>query len=374
MAVIEQVVAREILDSRGNPTVEVEVCLEDGTIATAAVPSGASTGMFEAVELRDGDKSRYLGKGVLHAVDNVNAKIGPAIIGYDATEQVAIDNLMLKLDGTDNKANLGANAILGVSMAVARAAAESLDLPLFLYLGGFMTFSNEIREEVTSIKLFKKNEMIVFLDSVIIFSGIFFKNENDIITDTVQGKMCEHIYWRGSEVKDIKKFMDDFLIYYKDSSISIINTNPFIKASLIHLIFVRIHPFLDGNRRTARVLHNIKFTDSINRIKNTKLKLCPVNISYCIEKFKTTYSKKIDDIYFDLDHFDNIYKNSEAINVWIRFNLRNYQDEIAYLMSRLDNKVVQEAMKNIETMSSNDEESIWSKEIKKMKIKNLYKQ
>ena len=125
MAVIEQVVAREILDSRGNPTVEVEVCLEDGTIATAAVPSGASTGMFEAVELRDGDKKRYGGKGVLQAVDNVNAKIGPAIIGYDATEQVAIDNLMLKLDGTDNKANLGANAILGVSMA------------LFLYLGGF---------------------------------------------------------------------------------------------------------------------------------------------------------------------------------------------------------------------------------------------
>ena len=137
MAVIEQVVAREILDSLGNPTVEVEVCLEDGTIATAAVPSGASTGMFEAVELRDGDKKRYGGKGVLQAVDNVNAKIGPAIIGYDATEQVAIDNLMLKLDGKDNKANLGANAILGVSMAVARAAAESLDLPLFLYLGGF---------------------------------------------------------------------------------------------------------------------------------------------------------------------------------------------------------------------------------------------
>ena len=134
---VRRVVAREILDSRGNPTVEVEVCLEDGTIATAAVPSGASTGMFEAVELRDGDKKRYGGKGVLQAVDTVNAKIGPAIIGYDATEQVAIDNLMLKLDGTDNKANLGANAILGVSMAVARAAAESLDLPLFLYLGGF---------------------------------------------------------------------------------------------------------------------------------------------------------------------------------------------------------------------------------------------
>ena len=137
MAAIEQVFAREILDSRGNPTVEVEVCLEDGTIATADVPSGASTGMYEAVELRDGDKSRYNGKGVLQAVDNVKAKIGPAIIGYDATEQVAIDQLMMKLDGTDNKGNFGANAILGVSMAVARAAAMSLDLPLFQYLGGF---------------------------------------------------------------------------------------------------------------------------------------------------------------------------------------------------------------------------------------------
>ncbi|MCQ4978349.1 phosphopyruvate hydratase, partial [Veillonella parvula] len=104
-------------------TVEVEVCLDDGTIATAAVQSGASTGMFEAVELRDGDKSRYSGIGVLKAIDNVNAKIGPALIGYDATDQVAIDNLMLQLDGTDNKSNLVANAILGVSMAVARAAA-----------------------------------------------------------------------------------------------------------------------------------------------------------------------------------------------------------------------------------------------------------
>ena len=136
MAVIEQVIAREILDSRGNPTVEVEVCLEDGTIATAAVPSGASTGMFEAVELRDGDKSRYSGKGVLKAIDNVNAKIGPALIGYDATEQVAIDNLMLQLDGTDNKSNLGANAILGVSMACAKTAAKALEQPLYRYLGG----------------------------------------------------------------------------------------------------------------------------------------------------------------------------------------------------------------------------------------------
>lgn len=136
MAAITDVYAREILDSRGNPTVEVEVYLEDGTIATAAVPSGASTGMFEAVELRDGDKSRYQGKGVLKAVENVNDIIGPAIIGYDATEQVAIDKLMIELDGTPNKGKLGANAILGVSMAVARAAAQSLDLPLFQYLGG----------------------------------------------------------------------------------------------------------------------------------------------------------------------------------------------------------------------------------------------
>ena len=134
---IVKVVGREVLDSRGNPTVEVDVHLASGAFGRAAVPSGASTGENEAIELRDGDKKRYGGKGVLQAVDNVNAKIGPAIIGYDATEQVAIDNLMLKLDGTDNKANLGANAILGVSMAVARAAAESLDLPLFLYLGGF---------------------------------------------------------------------------------------------------------------------------------------------------------------------------------------------------------------------------------------------
>jgi len=136
MAVITDVYAREIMDSRGNPTVEVEVYLEDGTIGRAAVPSGASTGQFEAVELRDSDSPRYLGKGVLQAVANVNDIIGPAILGFDASEQVAIDGLMIELDGTPNKAKLGANAILGVSMAVARAAAESYDLPLFQYLGG----------------------------------------------------------------------------------------------------------------------------------------------------------------------------------------------------------------------------------------------
>lgn len=136
MAVITDVYAREIMDSRGNPTVEVEVYLEDGTIGRAAVPSGASTGQFEAVELRDSESPRYLGKGVLQAVANVNDIIGPAILGFDASEQVAIDGVMIELDGTPNKAKLGANAILGVSIAVARAAAESYDLPLFQYLGG----------------------------------------------------------------------------------------------------------------------------------------------------------------------------------------------------------------------------------------------
>jgi len=137
MAMINDVYAREIMDSRGNPTVEVEVYLEDGTMGRAAVPSGASTGAHEAVELRDGDKSRYLGKGVLKAVENVNEIIAPALIGMDALDQVGVDMVMLDLDGTKNKSKLGANAILGVSMAVARAAAESLGLPLYNYLGGF---------------------------------------------------------------------------------------------------------------------------------------------------------------------------------------------------------------------------------------------
>ena len=135
MARIEAVGAREILDSRGNPTVEVEVALDDGTIGRAAVPSGASTGQFEAVELRDGDK-RYLGKGVRKAVKGVNEKIAPALVGIDADEQRLVDATMLDLDGTDNKAKLGANAILGVSLAVAKAAAESARLPLFRYVGG----------------------------------------------------------------------------------------------------------------------------------------------------------------------------------------------------------------------------------------------
>ena len=136
MATIEAVGAREILDSRGNPTVEVEVALDDGTVARAAVPSGASTGAFEAVERRDGDKARYGGKGVQQAVQAVLDDLGPALLGLEASEQRLVDQAMLDLDATDNKAKLGANSILGVSLAVARAAAESAQLPLFRYVGG----------------------------------------------------------------------------------------------------------------------------------------------------------------------------------------------------------------------------------------------
>ncbi|MFH0993208.1 MAG: phosphopyruvate hydratase, partial [bacterium] len=129
--------AREVLDSRGNPTIEVEVFTESGAFGRAIVPSGASTGEYEAIELRDGDKSRYLGKGVLKAVRNVNEIIAPAVVGYDCTMQTFIDRLMINLDGTPNKSKLGANAILGVSLAVARAAADYVGLPLYKYLGGF---------------------------------------------------------------------------------------------------------------------------------------------------------------------------------------------------------------------------------------------
>ena len=133
---IVEVSAREILDSRGNPTVEVDVLLEDGTLGRAAVPSGASTGAHEAVELRDGDPGRFLGKGVTRAVDNVNDVIAPEVVGFDATDQVGIDLTLIELDGTPNKGKLGANAILGVSMAAAKAAAQAVGLPLYQYLGG----------------------------------------------------------------------------------------------------------------------------------------------------------------------------------------------------------------------------------------------
>ncbi|MEK6189777.1 MAG: phosphopyruvate hydratase [Carnobacterium alterfunditum] len=139
MPFITDILAREVLDSRGNPTIEVEVYTESGAFGRGMVPSGASTGEHEAIELRDGDKSRYLGKGVLKAVDNVNNIISEALIGFDVRDQMAIDKTMIELDGTPNKAKLGANAILGVSIAVARAASDYLDVPLYQYLGGFNT-------------------------------------------------------------------------------------------------------------------------------------------------------------------------------------------------------------------------------------------
>lgn len=136
MCYIEDILAREVLDSRGNPTVEVEVFLSDGSVGRAIVPSGASTGAYEAVELRDGEKSRFLGKGVLKAVDNVNEVIAPELIGWNVFDQVGLDELMIDLDGTPNKSKLGANAILAVSLAAAHAAAECVGLPLFQYIGG----------------------------------------------------------------------------------------------------------------------------------------------------------------------------------------------------------------------------------------------
>ena len=136
MSLIVEIYAREVLDSRGNPTVEVEVTTENGIVGTAIVPSGASTGVHEAVELRDGDKARYLGKGTLNAVNNVNEKIADELIGFDVFDQVGIDRALIQIDGTDTKSNLGANAILGVSMAVARAASIESDTPLYEYIGG----------------------------------------------------------------------------------------------------------------------------------------------------------------------------------------------------------------------------------------------
>ena len=137
---IEKITGREILDSRGNPTVEVDVWLESGVMGRASVPSGASTGEHEALELRDGDKNRYGGKGVQKAVENVNKAIAPTLVGMSALNQRAIDHAMLKLDGTKTKSNLGANAILGVSLAVAKAAANYLDIPLYRYIGGTNTY------------------------------------------------------------------------------------------------------------------------------------------------------------------------------------------------------------------------------------------
>ena len=136
MSTITDIFAREILDSRGNPTVEVDVTLEDGTKGRCAVPSGASTGAHEAVEKRDGDKKRYMGKGVLEAISGINGELAETLVGFEATDQQAIDNVMIEIDGTENKSRLGANSILGISLAVAKAAAAYVNVPLYRYIGG----------------------------------------------------------------------------------------------------------------------------------------------------------------------------------------------------------------------------------------------
>ena len=153
---IKKIVGREILDSRGNPTVEVDVILENDVLGRAAVPSGASTGENEALELRDGDKNRYLGKGTLKAVANINDVIAPALIGKNVFEQRAIDQLMLDLDGTPTKSKLGANAILGVSLAVAQAAAKALNIPLYRYIGG----SNAYTLPVPMMNIINPNRLL----------------------------------------------------------------------------------------------------------------------------------------------------------------------------------------------------------------------
>ncbi|MCL2129884.1 MAG: phosphopyruvate hydratase [Treponema sp.] len=195
MSIIEYVEAREILDSRGNPTVEVDVFLEDGSYGRAAVPSGASTGDYEAVELRDDDKGRYLGKGVLKAVDNVNNVIGPEVQGMDALEQVHLDRAMIELDGTENKAKLGANAILGVSMAAARAAADYLDIPLYKYLGSF--HSNLLPVPMANIINGGKHS-----DNKIDFQEF-------MVMPVGAGSMREAVRWTAEVFHNLKKLLHD---------------------------------------------------------------------------------------------------------------------------------------------------------------------
>ncbi len=183
------------------------------------------------------------------------------------------------------------------------------------------------------------------------------------IVERDQKKYIEDIFWYGVEAEDIKNFMDDFISFYKDTSSSSIHANPFIKSSLIHLIFLRIHPFEDGNGRTARLLQNLKITDSMNRMKGSKLRISPLNISPGIAKFKFDYNKCIDNIYFDLDHKDN----NPEINRFLRFMLTTIESEIGFLEEQLLDK--SKALHNISKMKS--EEELFEDEVKKMKLKAL---
>lgn len=175
----------------------------------------------------------------------------------------------------------------------------------------------------------------------------------------------EIIYWRGASSFDLKNFMDDYIKVYKNNSLSLIDSNPFLKSALVSLLFVRIHPFLDGNGRTSRMIYNIKFTDSINKIYNTKLKLCPLNISRGILMYKPTYAKKINDIYFDLEHDSN-----DEINAWFDFILNRVDDEIFFNTNRVSR--LEAAFNNIKKMKDTDG-SNWPMEAEKMNLQKIKK-
>ncbi len=171
----------------------------------------------------------------------------------------------------------------------------------------------------------------------------------------------EEIYWWGAKNKDVKQFMNDFIDFYKSSSLSVLNTNPFLKSALAHLLFVRIHPFTDGNGRTARLIHNIKFTDSINKIYGTKLKICPLNLSQNILINQGTYAKRINDIYFDLEHDSN-----KEINKWFDFILNMVDEQLYFSINRIPK--LEKSFANISKMKNTDNEE-FKKEVEKMKIK-----
>ena len=193
-------------------------------------------------------------------------------------------------------------------------------------------------------------------------------SDDSIKTIEIDGKKYyEDIYWYGAEAKDIKRFMDDFIKFYKDNSFSVTHSNPFIKSALVQLLFLRIHPFEDGNGRTARMLHNMKFTDSINRIKGSNLKISPLNISPGIYNYKNDYNKCIDNIFFDLDHFDWKTSNNPEFNRWFNFMLTTTEEEINFLKEELVNR--KDALENIHDLNQNN--SPFTEEIRKMKMKVL---
>lgn len=184
--------------------------------------------------------------------------------------------------------------------------------------------------------------------------------KGEVRVSRVKDNLEEDIFWHGVQQDDLKKFLDDFIKIYKNSSVSLISSNPFLKSSLIHLLFVRIHPFSDGNGRTARMLHNIKFTDSINKIYGMNLKICPLNLSHSIFINKPTYARRIDNIYFDLEHDSN-----EEINLWFNFLLNMIDEQIYFHNNRIN--TLDKSLKNLKTLENTDNSDI-HKKIKQMKI------